>query len=103
MAYRVELTNRALRDLASIYGRIGAESSEQAARWFNRLEKAIFSLEKYPNRAALTPEDPSARQLLYGRKPYVYRIIYEVNERTSTVYVLHIRGPGRDRMKTQMR
>lgn len=59
MAYRVELTDRALRDLSIIYGRIGAESSEQAARWFDRLEKAIFSLEKSPNRALLTPEDPT--------------------------------------------
>ena len=99
MAYHVELTDRALRDLSIIYGRIGAESSEQAARWFDRLEKAIFSLEKYPNRAPLTPEDPTARHLLYGRKPYVYRIIFQVDDKTSTVYVLHICWPGRDRMK----
>jgi toxin ParE1/3/4 len=99
MAYHVELTDRALRDLSIIYGRIGAESSEQAARWFDRLEKAIFSLEKYPNRAPLTPEDPTARHLLYGRKPYVYRIIFQVDDKASTVYVLHIRWPGRDRMK----
>jgi plasmid stabilization system protein ParE len=98
MAYRVELTDRALRDLSIIYGRIGAES-EQAARWFDRLEKAIFNLEKYPNRAPLTPEDPTARHLLYGRKPHVYRIILQVDDETSTVHVLHIRGPGRDRMK----
>jgi toxin ParE1/3/4 len=100
MAYRVELTDRALRDLSIIYERIRAESSEQAARWFDRFEKAIFSLEKYPNRAPLTPEDPTARHLLYGRKPYVYRIIFQVDDKTSTVHVLHVRGPGRDRMKS---
>jgi len=100
MAYRVEMTDRALRDLTIIYGRIGAQSSAQAARWFDRLEKAILSLEKYPNRAPLTPEDPTVRHLLCGRKPYVYRIIYEVDEKTSTVYVLHIRSPGRNRIKT---
>ena len=99
MAYRVELTERALRDLSIIYERIRAESSEQAARWFDRFEKAISSLEKYPNRAPLTPEDPTARHLLYGRRPYVYRIIFQVDDKTSTVHVLHIRGPGRDRMK----
>jgi plasmid stabilization system protein ParE len=99
VAYHVEVTDRALRDLSIIYGSIGAESSKEGARWFDRLERAIFSLEKYPNRAPLTPEDPTVRHLLYGRKPYVYRIIYEVDEKTSTVYVLHIRWPGRDRMK----
>jgi toxin ParE1/3/4 len=99
MAYRVEMTDRAVSDLSIIYGRIGGETSEQAARWFDPLEKAIFSLEKYPNRGSLTPEDATVRHLLYGRKPYVYRIIYEVDENTSTVYVLHIRWPGRDTMK----
>jgi plasmid stabilization system protein ParE len=100
MAYRVELTDRALRDLSIIYECIRAESSGQAARWFDRLEKAILSLEKYPNRAPLTPEDSTAGHLLYGRKPYVYRIIFQVDEKTPTVHVLHVRGPGRDRMKS---
>ena len=63
------------------------------------IDKAIFSLEKYPNRAPLTPEDPTARHLLYGRKPHVYRIIFQIDDKTSTVHVLHIRGPGRDRMR----
>jgi plasmid stabilization system protein ParE len=99
MAYLVDVTDRALRDLAIIYRRIEAESSAQAARWFDGLEKAILSLEDYPNRGPVTPEDRTVRQLLYGKKPYVYRIIYEVEEDTATVYVLHIRPPGRDRMK----
>ncbi len=99
MAYLVDVTDRALRDLAIIYRRIEAESSAQAARWFNGLEDAILSLEEYPNRNPLTPEDRTLRHLLYGKKPYVYRVIYEVEEDTSTVYVLHIRPPGRDRMK----
>jgi plasmid stabilization system protein ParE len=98
-SYLVEVTDRALRDLAIIYRRIETESSAQAARWFDGLEKAIFSLEEYPNRNPLTPEDRTLRHLMYGKKPYVYRIIYEVEEDTSTVYVLHIRPPGRDRMK----
>jgi toxin ParE1/3/4 len=101
VAYRVELTDRALRDLSTIYERIGVKSSAQAAHWFNHLERSILSLERYPNRGPLTPEDPTVRHLLYGRKPYAYRIIYEVDKKTSTVYVLHIRGPGRDRMKKQ--
>jgi plasmid stabilization system protein ParE len=42
------VTDRALRDLAIIYGRIGAESSEQAARWFNRLEKPYSVLRNIP-------------------------------------------------------
>ena len=57
MAYRVEITDRALRDLASIYERIEAETTARAARWFDGLEKAVNGLEKRPHRAPVTPED----------------------------------------------
>jgi toxin ParE1/3/4 len=97
MAYRVEITTRALRDLANIYKRIEAETKARAARWFDG-EKAINGLEEHPNRAPVTPEDRALRHLLYSKKPYVYRIIYEIEEDTSTVYVLHIRAPGRATM-----
>ena len=99
MVWRVRLTNRALRDLDHIYARIEAASSAQAAQWFARLEQAIFSLETLPQRGARLPEDSALRQLLHGRKPYIYRVIYEVDEASATVYVLHIRGPRRDRIK----
>jgi toxin ParE1/3/4 len=99
MAYRVEITGRAQRDLALIYQRIEAETSAQAARWFGGMEKAILSLEEYPRRAPFTPEDHALRHVLYGKKPSVYRIIYEIEDDPSTVYVLHIRPPGRDTLK----
>jgi plasmid stabilization system protein ParE len=41
MAYRVEITRRALRDLTGIYSRIEAETWAQAARWFDGMERAI--------------------------------------------------------------
>jgi len=86
VVWHVKFANRALRDLNHIYAHIEAVSSAQAAQWFARLEQAIFSLE-------------NLRQLLHGRKPYVYRVIYEVNQAATTVHVLHIRGPRRDRIK----
>jgi plasmid stabilization system protein ParE len=103
MAYRVRLTDRALRDLTHIYTQINAASSVQAAQWFERLEKMIFRLEQYPNRGAITPEDAGLRQLLHGRKPYVYRVIYEVDAQRATVHVLHIRAPRRDRLRLGVR
>jgi toxin ParE1/3/4 len=98
MAYRVEITGRALRDLARIYQRIEAETTALAARWFDGMEKAINSLEESPHRAPVAPEDSALRHLLYGKKPNVYRIIYEAKKDTPTVSVLHIRPPGRDTM-----
>ena len=39
------------------------------------------------------------RHLLYGNKPHVYRVIYEIDERQSTVWVLTIRHGARRRMR----
>lgn len=95
MAYRVDITERAERDLESIYSTIGADDSPQAAAWFNGLERAILSLDEHPSRGALIPEGSGLRHLLYGRKPHVYRIIYAVDGRDSRVTVLHIRHGAR--------
>jgi plasmid stabilization system protein ParE len=98
MAYQVRLTPRALRDLERIYQHIEAEVSAQAFTWFNGLEAAITSLEQHPNRGPRTPEDKTLRHLLYGKKPHIYRIIYEVEGRTHTVNVLHIRHGAREKL-----
>lgn len=100
MAYRVEITARAERDLADIYGRIQAGNSPPAATWFNGMARAENSVEQYPKRAPIAPENRGLRHLLYGKTPYVHRIIFKIEEKTSTVYILHIRPPGRDRMKS---
>ena len=43
----------------------------------------------------MTPETRQLRQLLYGNKPYVYRVIYRVLEKPRQVDVLHIRHAAR--------
>src|SRR6266481_10154918 len=50
MAYAVELTLRAERDLDDLYEYLSAEHPAVARRWFNGLEKAIFTLERFPRR-----------------------------------------------------
>jgi len=96
MAYRVDIAERALRDLERIYLRIEADSSEQALMWFNGLERAILSLDEHPARGATIPEGGGLRQLLYGRKGHLYRVIYAIDEARSIVTVLHIRHGARD-------
>ena len=95
MTYRVELTARAARDLNLLYEEKHAAESRAAARWFNGLEKAVYTLEVYPLRCAAAPESKKAkrslRHLLYGKKPHVYRVIYEIDERNKLVQVLTIR------------
>ena len=93
MAYLVELTARATSDLDYLYS--NAAESRAAARWFNGLEKAVYTLERFPRRCPVAPESRKAKRplhhLLYGKKPHVYRVIYEVDEAHQLVRVLTIR------------
>jgi toxin ParE1/3/4 len=95
MEFLVELTDRAGRDLEAIYRYIHAESSERAFEWFNGLEAAIFNLASQPERGTRTPENPELRELLYGNKPHVYRVIYRIEKRAGKLMVLHIRHGAR--------
>jgi toxin ParE1/3/4 len=103
MAYRVELTARAARDLRRIYVQIDAANSERARDWFNRLEAAIFSLDEHPARSPVTPEDANLRHLLYGGRGHVYRVIYAIDQQNRTVTILHIRHGSRQAWSPESR
>jgi toxin ParE1/3/4 len=103
MAYRVELTDRAARDLELLYLEKNAVESQAAARWYNRLEEAVSALGRYPYRCPVAPESRKMKRrlwhLLYGKKPHVYRVIYEIDEQQQTVWVLTIRHAARRKGK----
>jgi plasmid stabilization system protein ParE len=100
MAYRVELTDRAERDLSCLYSRIDAAESLAAARWFDGFEEAVCGLAHLPRRCPAAPEGKRAkrplRHLLYGTRPHVYRAIYEIDESRKVVLVLTIRHGAMD-------
>jgi toxin ParE1/3/4 len=95
------LTLRAGRDLDDLYQQIRGAESPAAARWYNGLEKAIRTLERLPRRCPVAPEAGKVkrqlRHLLYGRKPHVYRVLYEIDEPHRVVHVLTIRHGARDK------
>jgi len=95
MTYRVELTERANRDLRRIFQYINADSSPQASVWFNALEAAILSLDQHPERSPVPPENRALRHLLFGKKPNIYRIIFMIDRRAQIGSVLHIRRGAR--------
>jgi toxin ParE1/3/4 len=99
MAYLVNLTARAERDLIHLYGAINAEHSDAALKWYLGFKEAILSLEEQPNRCPVTPESEKFRQLLYGNKPHIYRAIYRVLEKQKRVEVMHIRHGARQAFK----
>jgi plasmid stabilization system protein ParE len=99
MAYTVNITSRAERDLASLYEQINTEFSDAALKWYRGLRQVILSLEERPNRCPLTRKRDKLRHLLYGRKPHIYRVIYRVREKEKQVEVLHIRHGARRQVK----
>jgi toxin ParE1/3/4 len=100
MGYAVNLSRRAERDLLELFEYIDSSNSAVARRWFNGLEQAIYSLERFPRRAPRVPEARKLgrplRHLLYGGKPDVYRVLYEIDDLTRTILVLAIRLGARD-------
>ncbi|MCI0460405.1 MAG: type II toxin-antitoxin system RelE/ParE family toxin [Gemmataceae bacterium] len=92
MAHAVHITARALREIDEALDWLAERSRAAAARWHERLLEAIRSLE-HPERCGLAPESEwypgELRQLLYGKKRGVYRVLFEV--RGDTVYILRVR------------
>jgi mRNA-degrading endonuclease RelE of RelBE toxin-antitoxin system len=89
MTYRVDVTERATRDLRRTFHAIDAVDSQLAHAWFDGLETTILTLDENPARCSVTPEDSTLRHLLYGRR-IVYRVIFAIDDRQHVVTVLHI-------------
>lgn len=94
MAYRVEVSAQAESDAAAILEwLLSQHAGETGLRWFFAMEDAIASLSTLPERCPLAPETGrfpfEVRQLFYGHKPHVYRILFTVEG--DTVNVVHIR------------
>jgi plasmid stabilization system protein ParE len=93
MTYHIIIQPGAEADLDAAYTHRRARAPEAAARWFAGIVEAINSLQDFPARCPLAPENEhfaeEIRQLLYGRRRDVYRILFTIRE--DTVHVLHIR------------
>jgi len=99
MAFEVKYTARAGNDLDDILGWLLAKGADETGlRWFRGLRKAVGTLAELPHRCVLARENDSVpfemRQLLYGRKPHVYRILVTVEG--NTVFILRIRHGRRE-------
>ncbi len=100
MKYTVRVTVSAQKDADAAYLWL-AERTIHAVRWLDGLEKAIEDLSDLPTRWPLAREsrefDEPVRQLLYGKSPHVYRVLFVV--RADVVHVLHVRHGARQAMK----
>jgi toxin ParE1/3/4 len=99
MTFQVELTVQAESDFRALYLAKNVAESDRAARWFRKLASAMAGLGVLPQSRPLAPEaaelKQEVRQLLFGKKPHVYRIVYIVDEARQTVWVIAIRHGAR--------
>jgi plasmid stabilization system protein ParE len=87
--------------MEAIYEFIKADSSQSAAAWFAKLSEAVYSVEQYPSRGTVIPENKKLRRLLFGGKPNIFRIIYPVDRRNAAVNALHICHGARTPLATK--
>ena len=86
--YPIKLTQQAQNDLEQIYYYIADGSINNAANFVLQLEEKIYSLESFPDRNPLIPENEffgtGYRHLIHKK----YRIVYRIAEKS--VYILRI-------------
>lgn len=89
-AFRVEITPTAERDIEAIWDYIAQDSPEHALAFISALEHQLQTLERFPERCPLIPENEilgtSYRHLLHGR----YRTIFRITGKTVVILrVIH--------------
>ena len=86
--YQVNLSQQAQNDLEQIFYYIADDSINNASNFILQLEKKVYSLELFPDRHPLIPENEffgtDYRHLIYKK----YRIVYRIAERS--VFILRI-------------
>jgi plasmid stabilization system protein ParE len=93
MTYHVIIQPQAEADIEAAYLWKRDNVPQAAVRWFAEIVEAINSLDQFPARCPLAPENEhftqEIRQLLHGPRHDVYRILFTVE--SDTVHVLHVR------------
>lgn len=97
MKYRVVLQRLAIADLKEAHGWAAHRAPQTAARWLDRFEQALQTLDTNPQRCGFARENGKApvelREYHFGKRPYVFRAIFTIDD--PTVRVLRIRRAQR--------
>jgi plasmid stabilization system protein ParE len=93
----VIISEPAERDIEAAYRWLVQRDPLAAIRWYNRLLEVICSLDTFPERCPLAPENKylksEVRQVLHGRRQHKYRILFDIKD--DEVRVLHVRHGAR--------
>ncbi len=87
----------AQKDIAECRLWIAEQNVAAADRWFYEMYDTIGSLQIFPERCPLAPENKllktEIREIFHGRRQNKYRILFTVSE--NEVHVLHVRHGAR--------
>jgi hypothetical protein len=87
--YRILLQPEAVEGMESAYAYIEQDSPHRTQQWATGLIEAIQTLDVFPGRCPLAPENDyfpqEIRQLLYGRGRQVYRVLFTITNDTVSV------------------
>ncbi|WP_204103179.1 MULTISPECIES: type II toxin-antitoxin system RelE/ParE family toxin [Spirulina sp. CCY15215] len=93
MVFQVRISRKAEIEIEVAYEWLKKRNANTADRWFRGLMNKLATLQDKPQRCAFAIENEifpeEVRQLLYGKRNNVYRILFVI--RDDTVYIIHIR------------
>lgn len=100
MSHLIDIFPRAMADIDAAVTWRRRQSASSAARLHARLLGAIRTLGNNPKRCPFADEAAELqlelRELLHGRRPNIYRILFTIEE--QTVNVLRVRHAAQDRL-----
>ena len=101
MAYRFDFTRRARDAVDRIVERMAERSPDRAERWSRGLFERIDALQTFPLRCPAAPETGPLgvpmRELLYGKRQNIYRVLFEVRGDLIVIHnVRHSAGRPED-------
>jgi len=104
VTFRVRLTAKAEADVDRVLRWFQEQQASAAGgRWFARLMAKIDTLETHPERCGLADESDELgveiRELLFGKRHGVYRILFKIEERT--VQILRVWHGARERVSPE--
>lgn len=94
MQFQVIITPSAKADIFEINTWFLENYPDLAEGWLWGISQSVTSLSKFPERCPVSAEseafDVVVHQLIYGKKPHTYRILYSVQD--NKVYILRVRS-----------
>jgi len=94
MQFQVIITPSAKADIFEINTWFLENYPDLSESWLWGISQSVISLSKFPERCPISSEseafDVIVRQLIYGKKPHTYRILFSIQG--EKVFILRVRS-----------